>query len=171
MQIVIGCLLIVGAIIFFLVKKLGASPTGISDGTSVPPTLDDMILAAANRYGTEAALVKAIVKVESDFDSSAVNPSDPSYGLMQITPSVAADYGLVKDPYNPSAGELTLLMDPQMNLNIGSWLLHRLLFQTGGDFDTAVQMYNEGPANYRAGKRVPDYLAKVKEAYDAYKLQ
>ena len=131
--------------------------------TQVRATLDEQIRYAAQKYGVDWKLVKAVAMTESSLDPNSKNPNDPSWGLMGITPAVAEDFGIVKDYHNPTDAEIAMIREPQTNLNIGAWLLAKLLKRF--PWDAAIQAYNEGPANYDAGRRVPEYLAKVKQHY------
>jgi soluble lytic murein transglycosylase-like protein len=158
--------------VFLLVKNAGAFT--VSTGPAVAPIRTggvpyaEDIAKASSRWSVNQAIIKAIIKKESDFDPDAVNPNDPSYGLMQVGLMVAQDYGAVKDYKNPTAEELAELMDPQKNINIGTRHLSSLLSRY--PLDTAIQMYNLGTAKYNRGFRVPDYLAKVKGFYNEYKI-
>ena len=85
---------------------------------------DKMIVAAGRRNGVYPPLLKAVIWKESRFDASA-RGSKGEIGLMQVMPSSA-----VKDWENtfrrqvPSDGAL---MDPALNIEIGSWFLGRAL--------------------------------------------
>lgn len=129
--------------------------------------IEDAIQNKATAYGIEPAIVKAIVKVESNFDPRARNPADPSYGLMQITPALAYDYKLITDYKNLTNYQIELIYDIHNNLDVGCWFLSRLLGKYS--FDQAIQSYNVGERGYYLGRRNPDYLKKVKAAYEYYK--
>jgi len=167
MPILIGFGFLIAAALLLATKADKHAPKMGGELTPIPivveATLDDKIMYAAKKYGVDWRLVKAVAMTESSLDPNAKNPNDPSWGLMGITPAVAEDYGLVKDHYNPTDAEIAMLREPQTNLNIGAWLLAKLLKRF--PWDGAIQAYNEGPANYDAGKRVPEYLAKVKQHY------
>ena len=131
------------------------------------PELERLMVSKADQYGVDRALVKAIAKKESNFNPRAKNPADPSYGLMQITPILAQDYGLVKDYRNPSSFEIERLYDLDNNLYVGcSQLAHLTRIRP---FDVAVQMYNVGQAGYMNGARNYDYLGKVRSYYEKYR--
>ena len=130
------------------------------------PELERLMADKADQYGVDRALVKAIAKKESNFNPRAKNPADPSYGLMQITPILAQDYGLVKDYRNPTASEIERLYDLENNLYVGcSQLAHLRSIRS---FDVAVQMYNVGQTGYMNGYRNYDYLNKVRFYYEKY---
>ena len=85
---------------------------------------DRLIVAAGRRNGVYPPLLKAVIWKESRFDSSSIG-SKGELGLMQVMPQAA-----VKDWENnfhrkvPSDGAL---MDPELNIEIGSWFLGRAL--------------------------------------------
>jgi len=130
------------------------------------------ITTRANYWGLEPALVKAVVKVESNFNPKALNYErswesfDDSFGLMQITPALAQDYGIVKDYKNLTRAEKRAMFDIENNLNIGCEFMSRL--HRKYSFNKAVQMYNTGESGYISGVRNSDYLQKVKVQYGIY---
>ena len=160
-------LVVIGSILaFFLVlpkKMAGAVATVVATGNSV----DEIISENSRRYGVEAALIKAIIRQESNFNANAVNASDPSYGLMQIMPILAQDFGIVKEWMNPTDAEIAMIRLPSTNVQIGTWFLGRLLSKYPQG--VAIQMYNVGEAGYNSGHRAAEYLAKVTGYYNAYK--
>ena len=85
---------------------------------------DRLIVSAGRRNGVYPPLLKAVIWKESRFDSSSIG-SKGEIGLMQVMPQAA-----VKDWENtfhrkvPSDGAL---MDPELNIEIGSWFLGRAL--------------------------------------------
>jgi soluble lytic murein transglycosylase-like protein len=114
-------------------------------------TLKALATQKAQDNGLEPALVFAIIKHESNWNPSAVNPSDPSYGLMQLN---AHFFGVVTDPSE--------------NLRIGCQLLGDLMSRY--DMSTAIQMYNAGEQGFLNGVRVPAYLADVLKWYAYYQI-
>jgi len=85
---------------------------------------DRLIVSAGRRNGVYPPLLKAVIWKESRFDASSIG-SKGELGLMQVMPQAA-----VKDWENtfhrkvPSDGTL---MDPELNIEIGSWFLGRAL--------------------------------------------
>ena len=107
----------------FLVTKMAT--TEIISPVSVD--VQERIAYHANFWGLEKALVKAVAKVESNFNPKAKNPQDPSFGLMQITPGLAYDYGgIIRNWKNPSESEIEMLMDIDNNLTVACWFLNHL---------------------------------------------
>lgn len=153
-------LAMVGIVVFLFSQRVSAFQIGETSQILAKITLK------AESWGVEPALVKAIVKVESNFNPKAKNPLDPSYGLMQITPILAQDYGRVKDWRNPTNAEINMLYEPDWNLDIGCQFLSKLTKKY--TFDQAIQMYNVGEYGYNSGVRNFDYLSKVKVQYGIY---
>lgn len=129
--------------------------------------LTDLIKAKASDYGLDPAIMLALAEIESSFNPRAVNPSDPSYGLFQISPALAQDYGYVANYKAITEKEKELLLNPEVSADIACRHMARLL--KSYDLDTAVQMYNVGVSGYLNGKRAQKYLEKFKKAYQRYK--
>jgi hypothetical protein len=93
-----------------------------------------MIGPVATRHGVEAALVKAVVAAESNYDAHAVSRAG-AIGLMQLMPPTAADYGVTS---------VDDLFDPKINLNTGTRHLKRLLQKYQNDYGRVIMAYNAG---------------------------
>ena len=93
--------------------------------------LQALVDALAVRYGVDAKLARAVVRVESDFEPRAVSPKG-AMGLMQLMPSVASQYA-VSDPF-----------DPVQNLEAGLRHLRGLLDRFKHDVGLALAAYNAG---------------------------
>jgi len=127
--------------------------------------VQERIAYHANQWGLELALVKAVARVESNFNPKAKNPSDPSYGLMQITPGLAYDYGLIKNYKNPTQTEIDWMMDINNNLSVACDFMYRL---NKYSFQQKVMSYNVGEQGYKNGYRNWDYFNKVRGYYEKY---
>jgi soluble lytic murein transglycosylase-like protein len=103
------------------------------------------IAAAAERHHVDGLLLAAIVEVESDFSARAVS-SQGAMGLMQVIPDVAQDYGVEGD-----------LLDPYVNVDVGSRYVGGLLKDYKGDLQMALAAYNAGPGVVDRYKGVPPY--------------
>ena len=104
---------------------------------------DVHILAAARRYGLEAALIKAIVWRESYFDAR-VRGRAGEVGLMQITELAAEEWAEAERLPNFQHFQL---FDPSQNVRAGSWYFRKLLgryLRTDNPFAYALADYNAG---------------------------
>jgi len=86
---------------------------------------------AARRHGISKALLKAIIKVESDYNPKAVSRKGAK-GLMQIMPE-NFDVCDIDNPF-----------DPRQNIMGGTRFLKRLIERFNGDLTKAVAAYNAG---------------------------
>lgn len=118
----VGLLLVFSLIGVFLgvgLWKAGSKTMEIIDRSSL---YDRLIVKYGREYGIDPTLLKAVIWKESNFDKNS-RGSKGELGLMQILPD-----GAVKDWENtfhrkiPSEG---VLMDPNVNIEIGSWYLGR----------------------------------------------
>ena len=81
--------------------------------------VDSLIHKWATRVANLSfAEIKAIVWVESSGNPNAMNPSDPSWGLMQVTPLIGRAFaGITKNEQ---------LLNPDTNLKAGTGFLSEL---------------------------------------------
>ncbi len=140
---------LIGVLMGVGVWKAGSA---IADYVDRSSRYDKMIVAAGRRNGVYPPLLKAVIWKESRFDATA-RGSKGEIGLMQVMPSTA-----VKDWENtfqrqvPSDGAL---MDPALNIEIGSWFLGRALerWQDYNDAEAlALCEYNAGIQRAEAWK-------------------
>jgi soluble lytic murein transglycosylase-like protein len=87
---------------------------------------------AATQFGLPAALIKAVVKAESNYQVQALSPAG-AQGLMQLMPATAKELG-VTDPF-----------DIDQNIRGGAQYLRNMLDQFDGDLHLALTAYNAGP--------------------------
>ena len=120
----------------------------------------DLIHTIARKYKMSPELVRAVVKVESNYNRRAVSPKG-AQGLMQLMPGTAERFG-VKDSF-----------DPEENITGGIKYL-RYLFDEFGEqnLDLVLAGYNAGEEAVRKyGNKVPPYretqkyVKKVKTLY------
>jgi soluble lytic murein transglycosylase-like protein len=120
-----------------------------------PTPFDVLIEEAANQHAVSADLVRAVVKVESNFQPHARSPKG-AIGLMQVMPATGRRFGAVD------------LHDPRTNIQAGTRYLRWLLTRFGEDLTLALAAYNAGEgAVEKHGRKVPpyaetrDYVGKV----------
>ena len=100
-------------------------------------------LAPRGGFSVDPALVYALARLESNFDSAAIS-SVGARGLMQLMP-VTANY-LAHDPAFGEAGA-ALLQNPGVNLDLGQRYVRFLAEQDGIDGNLVYMLasYNAGP--------------------------
>ena len=103
---------------------------------------EDVIRKAAEQFGIEANLIKAIIKAESSFDPDAISESG-AQGLMQLMPDTANDMK-VDNPF-----------DPEENIFGGTRYLSLLLQRFNQDKRLAIAAYNVGPTTVTKHNAVP----------------
>ncbi|MEO8676497.1 MAG: lytic transglycosylase domain-containing protein [Casimicrobiaceae bacterium] len=126
----------------------------------------------ARSRGLDAALVKAVIAVESAFEPDAVSTKG-ALGLMQVMPDTGARYGVAADRKRTLEQKL---LDPEINLRIGTAYLRDLLMLFTGDLALALAAYNAGEQTVlRYSNRVPpypetqEYVKLVRQFYDLYR--
>jgi soluble lytic murein transglycosylase len=125
-------------------------------------TLGDVIRRYSTIYRLEEALVRAVIKVESDFNPRAVSRKG-AMGFMQLIPETAKDMQ-VRNPF-----------DPEENIRGGSRYLRLMLDQFGGDLELALAAYNAGPNSVKRHGGIPPfpetvaYVGRVKRFLDHYR--
>ena len=102
-------------------------------------------LNPAQGFRVEPALLYALARQESNFDSAAVSPAG-ARGLMQVMPATAAY--LANDPSFVGEGA-ERLHNPGLSLELGQRYLHYLARTeaVGGDLIRLLAAYNAGPGN------------------------
>ena len=112
------------------------------DFRPLPATIayNDAIAEAADLYRLDPNLIRAIIRVESQFNPFAVSRAG-AQGLMQLMPAVAEELNVL-DPF-----------DPRQNIFGGARYLRWLLDRNDGNLDLAVASYNAGPGGRRSIQR------------------
>lgn len=120
-----------------------------------------LIRSTATRHGMDPDLVRAVIAVESGFDSRAVSRRGAK-GLMQLMPETARSYG-VSNPFSP-----------EDNVSAGTQYLKHLIRSFDGNLYLALAAYNAGPtAVFRYGAIPPfpettNYVRKVLTLYNGH---
>ncbi len=123
-----------------------------------PSAVDGLIEDVARRHSVDPNLVRAMIKVESNFNPHARSRKG-AMGLMQLMPSTARDLNV----YNP--------YDPAQNLDGGIRHIKSLLEQNGGDVALSLAAYNAGQGAVNRHRGVPryketqDYVKRITEMY------
>lgn len=96
----------------------------------------------AQEYNVDENLIYALIKAESNFNSNAKSSKD-AIGLMQLMESTAQDV-CKKTDLQISSDELNeKLLEPDININIGTKYLS-ILIQKYGNIEIAITAYNAG---------------------------
>jgi len=104
------------------------------------------VVAAARATRVAPALIYGVMRQESLFRSDAVSAAG-ARGLMQLKPGTAAQIGRRLDASLPDDADL---LDPAVNILLGSAELDRLVAEFDGSVPVALAAYNAGP---RAAER------------------
>lgn len=116
-----------------------------SQGSVLPASaLNEIISRHASHFNLEEALVRAVIKAESNYNPGAVS-SKGAIGMMQLIPATAR-YLQVNDPFNP-----------EENIRGGSRYLRMMLDEFDGDLDLALAAYNAGPNAVKRYGGIPPF--------------
>jgi len=123
---------------------------------------DNIITKAANKFKLDPALIKAVIKAESNFNHRAVSPVG-AQGLMQLMPATASSLK-VEDSFHP-----------EKNIEGGARYLSYLLTLYKGDLTLALAAYNAGEKavakyNYNVPpyRETQNYVKRVFSYYRSY---
>lgn len=123
-----------------------------------PDEVDQSIVMAAARHNVDPNLVRAVIRVESNFNSNAVSRKG-AMGLMQLMPKTARELK-VKNPF-----------DAEQNVDAGVRHLKYLLENYNGDVNLTLAAYNAGEGAVRRSAGVPhiaetqDYVRRITNIY------
>lgn len=122
---------------------------------------DTIIRDVSQRYHVDTALVKAVIRAESDFAPRAVSPKG-ALGLMQLMPATARMRNVWR------------VFEPRENVEGGVSHLRYLLDRYGGNLRLALAAYNAGEKAVDMHGGVPpypetwEYLSRVLRFRDSY---
>ena len=103
---------------------------------------EEYVQKYAQEYNVDENLIYALIKAESNFNSNAKSSKD-AIGLMQLMESTAQDV-CKKTDLQISSDELSeKLLEPDININIGTKYLS-ILIQKYGNIEIAITAYNAG---------------------------
>lgn len=126
--------------------------------------IDNVVNIAAKDYGIDPSLIKAIIKVESNFDQNIVS-SKGAQGLMQLLPETSNALG-VNNPFNIKE-----------NIYGGVRYFKDQLKSFNGDIALSLAAYNAGPNNVLKYGGIPpfsetqNYVKAVNKYYEIYKSE
>ena len=130
-------------------------------------TVENAVELYSNQHGVDSNLVKAIIKVESNFDPNVVS-SAGAKGLMQLMPENCKALG-VEDPFNI-----------EQNIEGGVKHIKEYIDRYDGDIEMALMAYNGGPTRmmnrgvtsiddiYKMPKETQNYVPKVMSYYRGF---
>lgn len=152
-------------------RKIQAKPPKVKPGRVVMPApggaaratrYDEYIREASRLYRIPEELIRAVIKVESNFDPRAVSPAN-AHGLMQLLPSTA-ERMMVDD-----------IFDPRQNILGGVRYLRILANTFNGNLQLTVAGYNAGEGAVARYGGIPpyqetqNYVVHVLSYYEQYR--
>jgi hypothetical protein len=120
------------------------------------------VQAAAEIFGVDQALIRAIMHAESWFEPQAVSRAG-AQGLMQLMPATQQRFGVI-DPF-----------DPLQNITAGVEYLAWLMREFDADLHRVIAAYNAGENAVKRHGGVPpydetrEYLRRVNILYQRYR--
>lgn len=125
---------------------------------------DAFIAEAAFLYAIPEALIRAVIKVESDYDPRVVSCAGAK-GLMQVM------------PYEEVSEHIAHVFDPRENILAGARMLRRKANHWNGDLKLTIASYHAGTGAVTKYHGIPPYATTqqyvqwVVKQYDKYRMQ
>ncbi len=115
-----------------------------------PQPFDNIVLANANKFSLRPEYVYGVMRQESAFNSAARSHAGAS-GLMQLMPATAKQ---VAQSLNKKSPSRTALLQPAVNVELGSKYLRLMLDRYENQQVLATAAYNAGP--HRVKRWLPE---------------
>lgn len=143
------------AIVLFWTSRSPAKSTSETKSWTKDDVIN-LVRSTAKSYSVNPDFAQAICEQESAYNINAINPNDPSYGLMQLTMPIAKYYS------NGKITDTTTIMQPELNVEAGIKFIADLFrkYKSQGYWDIA-SMYNTGETKYHKGFRNAKYADAV----------
>lgn len=113
----------------------------------------DTIKAEAAKNHLDPYLVASLIRQESEFNPGAVSHAN-AYGLMQMLPSVGK---MMAREEGVNRFDTFQLIDPEMNIRLGTRYLRKTLDKFGGVTEYALAAYNAGDERVRDWQTAGSY--------------
>ena len=143
-------------------RRIIRESSGQSEPFSSANGYEGLIQSVSERYALDADLIRAVIKAESNFNSSA-RSNKGAMGLMQLMPETARLHN-VNDAY-----------DPIGNIEGGVRHLKMLLERYQGNLRLSLAAYNAGSQAVDRNGGIPpfaetkEYVRRVLQYYDTYR--
>lgn len=131
-------------------------------GSAISNSYEDLIRSISDRNSLDTDLVRAVIRVESDFNSAARSKKG-AMGLMQLMPDTARLHNVVD------------AFDPSDNVEGGVRHLKMLLERYQGNLELSLAAYNAGSGAVEKHGGIPpfaetrEYVRRVLRFYDSYR--
>jgi soluble lytic murein transglycosylase-like protein len=128
-------------------RAISAVTPGADSQAEPPAGMDELIERIAAEHSLPPLLIHAVIKVESNYNTTAISPKG-ALGLMQLIPSTARRFGVAH------------VFDPVENIQGGARYLEYLLGlyeHSENQYPLALAAYNAGEAAVAKYNGIPPY--------------